>query len=76
MIEGAQIYVSIAIPLTLIFNKSMKDGVLPFDWKDANITPIYEKGSHKESGNYRPVSLTSVAAKVMESIVRDAIIKH
>ena len=54
----------------------MKDGVLPCDWKDANITPIYKKVSRKESGNYRPVSLTLVVARVMELIVRDATGKH
>ena len=30
----------------------------------------------KECGNYRPVSLTSQVSKVMEILVRDAIIDH
>jgi len=50
-------------PLTLLFQKSIAEGKLPDDWKKANITPIYKKGSRSEAGNYRPVSLTSVVCK-------------
>ena len=38
--------------------------------------PIYKKGSKAAAGNYRPVSLTSVCCKVMESIVKDDIMAH
>ena len=34
-----------------------------------NRLPIFKKGSQKLPSNYRPVSLTSVGCKVMESIV-------
>jgi len=54
----------VAKPLTLIFNKSFTEGELPHDWKRANISPIYKKGARNEAGNYRPVSLTSVACKL------------
>ena len=46
------------------------------DWKVANVTPIFKKGSKAMPGNYRPVSLTCVLCKVMESILRDSIIEH
>ena len=49
---------------------------MPGDWKLANVTPIYKKGSKSEPGNYRPVSLTSVCCKLLESIMRDAITSH
>jgi len=35
----------IAEPLTDIFNKSTSEGVVPQDWKIANITPIFNKGT-------------------------------
>jgi len=63
-------------PLTLIFQKSISEGKLDDDWKKANITPIYKKGSRNEAGNYRPVSLTSVVCKLLESITRDQILGY
>ena len=62
--------------LTEIFNKSMSEGVVPQDWKIANITPIFKKGTKLDSGNYRPVSLTSHIGKLLESLIRDAMINH
>jgi len=62
---------AIAQPLASIFNKSFDTGVVPLDWKAANISPIFKKGSRMDPGNYRPVSLTSVVSKVMESIIKD-----
>ena len=35
-----------------------------------------QKGLKRTLGNYRPVSLTSVISKIMESIIRDAIVSH
>ena len=66
----------ILLPLTIIFAQSLKEGVVPEDWKTANVTPIYKKGSKANSSNYRPISLTCILCKVMESILRDAIVKH
>ena len=34
---------NIAEPLTLIFQRSVKDGRVPDDWKRANITPIHKR---------------------------------
>ena len=51
-------------------------GTVPPVWKSANITPIFKKGSKGSPGNYRPVSLTCVLCKVMESVLRDAIVEH
>ena len=52
-------------------------GSIPLDWKTGHITPIHKNGSRAEVGNYRPaVSLTSVVCKVMEKLVRNAILDH
>lgn len=66
----------ISQPLSFIFAQSLREGYVPTDWKTANITPIFKKGLKSYVGNYRPVSLTSVICKVMESILKDAIMKH
>ena len=39
-------------------------------------TRYIQKGLKNTLGNYRPVSLTSVISKLMESIIRDAIVSH
>ena len=65
-----------AVPLFMIFRKSLDEGRIPEDWKMARVTPIFKKGSKNQAGNYRPVSLTSVPCKVMESLLRDIILKH
>ena len=62
-------------PLKINFYKSLSTGELPREWREANITPIFKKGSRVRKSNYRPISLTSVVCKLIESIVRDHIMK-
>ena len=49
---------------------------MPRQWKEANVTPIFKKGSKVVAANYRPVSLTSVVCKLMEPIIRDRFIRY
>ena len=65
----------ISEPLSILFRKSMKEGAHE-SWKKAIVTAIFKKGKKTDPGNYRPVSLTSVISKIMESIIRDAIVTH
>ena len=55
---------------------SVKLGHLPSDWRDANVVPLFKKGSRDQPQNYRPVSLTSVVGKILESIVKDNVVQH
>ena len=66
----------IALSLKLIFECSLATKLLPEDWKLGNITPIFKKGKKSCVNNYRPVSLTCVLCKLLESIIRDHIIEH
>jgi len=61
-------------PLSIIFQNSFDTGKLPDDWKFANICPIFKKGSKTVAGNYKPVSLTSVPYKMMESIIKSLLL--
>jgi hypothetical protein len=54
----------------------MDTGGVPEDWKSANVTPIFKKGAKSEPGNYRPVSLTSICCKLLESMLRDVLMDH
>lgn len=60
---------SIAPSLTLIFNLSVSTGQVPSDWRSANISSVFKKGDKNKAENYRPVSLTSVACKLLEHII-------
>ena len=63
-------------PLFLIFKSSLHAGVLPDTWKIANVSPIFKKGNKHVTENYRPISLTSIVCRVMERIIKNAIVKH
>ena len=64
----------ISYPLFLLFRRSLDEGVVPGDWRSANVSPVYKSGSRIKAMNYRPVSLTSVICKVFESLMRDTIV--
>ena len=54
----------------------MSEGIVPEDWRIANVTPIYKKGGKAKVGNYRPVSLTAIICKLMEGLVKDSLFLH
>ncbi|KAF2354701.1 Reverse transcriptase domain [Trinorchestia longiramus] len=66
----------ISEPLTNIFNRSLVNGIVPDDWKRANVTPIFKKGIKQIPNNYRPFSLTSVISKTIERLLKVRITKH
>ena len=63
-------------PLAYLFNRTLKEGKIPDDWKKATVSPIFKKGVRNRAANYRPISLTSIVCKLMEKIVKQAILKH
>ena len=58
-----------AKPLSILFRRSFTSGLIPSDWKNAFVRLVYKKGDKFDPGNYRPVSLTSIVVKVMESVI-------
>ena len=63
-------------PLGVIFRASIDRGEIPTDWKDASVTPLFKKGKKSDPLNYRPVSLTSIPCKILESLIKDEIMSH
>ncbi|KAF2355543.1 Reverse transcriptase domain [Trinorchestia longiramus] len=66
----------ISEPLTNVFNRSLETGIVPDDWKLANVTPIFQKGNKQIPNNYRPINLTSVISKIIERLLKVRITKH
>lgn len=64
---------SLALPLTLIFNRSLREGIFPYIWKSALIVPVHKKGSRTDIKNYRAISILNTAAKIFERVVYDVI---
>ncbi|CAB3994226.1 Hypothetical predicted protein [Paramuricea clavata] len=66
----------IAPSLTALFNKSLNTGVLPRDWKLANVVPVHKKDNKEHVENYRPISLLSLISKALERCVFNKIKDH
>ena len=56
-------------PLTILFNKSLIDGVFLEAMKKADVVPLYKAKDHQESNNYRPISLLLTLSKLLEKIM-------
>ena len=66
----------LSIPLCSIYQQSIECNAIPADWKLADITPLFKKGSMGQCCSYRPIGLTSVCCMALESILKDNIVKH
>jgi len=56
----------IVIPLTKIFNESLKSGNVPQAWKCSNVTLVHKGGPCDDPGNFRPISVVPVTAMILE----------
>ena len=63
-------------PLATIYSRLLQEESVPEIWLKSMVCPIFKKGSKSEPGNYRPVSLTCIVGKVMESLMVDSLINH
>jgi len=62
--------------LAEIFRQSLRDGVIPSIWKNADVAPVFKKGGRDTAENYRPISLTCVCCKILEHIISSHIGHH
>lgn len=60
---------NISEPLAHIFNVCMNTGIWPNALKAAEIIPIFKSGNKQLPSNYKPISLISNIAKIMEKII-------
>ena len=65
-----------SLPLCILFKKSVDEGGFPSRWAEANIVPIFKKGSKKLPQNYRSVSLLPIFGKILEKCVYATLLAH
>ena len=66
----------IAVPLQIIFNKSLLQCKYPTSWKIAHVIAIFKKGDNSLPSNYRPISLISCVGKLMERVIYKYVFNH
>ena len=62
---------ALAKPLSIMFKLVYNTGIIPTEWKLANLVPVFKKDDKENVENYRPISLTCICGKVMERIMYD-----
>ncbi len=50
--------------------------MVPDSWRQAHVIPIYKKAEKSLMENYKPISLTLVIGKMLESIIAGSIRDH
>ena len=55
--------------LCALFNRSLREGKLPMEWKTATAVPVFKRGDRSKTTNYRPISLLCIVSKVLEKLV-------
>ena len=56
-----EIVEQISIPLAKVFNVSLEEGVVPLEWKEANIIPLFKIGSRElETSEFNISDLSGV----------------
>jgi len=66
---------SIEKPVLHVFNKSITMGVVPSKLKIAKVVPVFKSGDPQDMNNYRPISLLSNFAKILEKIIYNRLVE-
>ena len=59
----------LSVPLTLIFNMYLKDGIVPDQLKIERVVPIHKKEGKNNFTSYRPISILPGFSKILERLV-------
>ena len=62
---------ALAKPLSIMFKLIYNTGIIPTEWKLANVVPVFKKDDKENVENYRPISIACTCGKVMERIMYD-----
>ena len=67
---------SLSLPLKMIPEPALSDGVFPDNWKKGNIVPVHKKDLKTMLINYRRISLLPIFAKIFEKIIFTSIFEY
>ena len=59
--------------LTRVFQVAWDSGEAPADWQTGVVIPIFKKGDKTECGNYRGITLLSLAGKVYAKVLQSRV---
>lgn len=62
--------IGLAYPVSIIFNTSFINGIVPSLWKKSFIKPIHKRGLKDNVANYRPIHLTCSLSKICERYIK------
>ncbi|CAI2725549.1 unnamed protein product [Schistosoma spindalis] len=62
--------------LLKLFAISLSTACYPTAWKTTHIIPKIKTGPEANIDNYRPINITSVVSRVMEKVVKAAVVQH
>ena len=62
--------------LTHIFKSSIDNAIFPNEWKLAQVSPVFKKGSKTDLNNYRPISVISAVSKVFERLIYNQVYEY
>jgi len=68
--------VHIAKPLSMMFTSFFSVHQIPEVWSKSIVTPVFKTGSPCDPANYRPISLTCVACKLMERVIANQMLSY
>ena len=57
-----------------LFNYSYRHSVVPLQWTQSLVVPLYKDGDKTSANSYRPISLTSCIMRTMEHLIQERLI--
>ena len=64
------------LPLKLIFENCLSQGIFPEMWKKANVVSIHKKNLENLKQNCRPISLLPIFGKILEKLIFNTLYQH
>ena len=63
-------------PLTITFNKILREGITPRQWDLVEIILLFKKGDKSQISIYRPISLAPCTSEIFMKIIKDRIYRQ